>query len=158
MMNNTTFWLFLFVFGFILPGAAFADPTSTHIKEIKNCPSICLRISDKIKADTTEKLSMTQSTRIKAVLINNTKYDIKVPASGSDWLYYEVMSDIDNVKRRYERHVFYFRVVRAGSIFNFNVHSNDLEDIYAIRLRYHYASEDEFSDELIHYVSWLASP
>ncbi len=156
-MINKKVLFFILILTFMVCGTISAQTQVVRDKraEVRNCSSICINVHKEIAANESEKSAPVQAGKVRATLINNTRFDIKVPASGTDWLYYEIMSDLNTVKKRYDRHVFYFRTVKARSSINFDVYLTDLEDIYALRLRYHYASEDEYSDELIHYVSWL---
>jgi hypothetical protein len=118
------------------------------------CESICLSV-DLPKASTEEGSQWDKAVKIEARLVNSSHRTIKVRAAGDDWLFYDVMNSLDTLKKRYECHFCYFRSIKPKSEFKFLIYADDLDDIFAIRVRYYYADEPEESDRLIHYVSWM---
>ena len=119
------------------------------------CASICLYVNpNEIKQPKSGPLR-TDVVKITATLVNNSASVLKVKARGDDWLFYDVMSDLDTVKKSYECHVCYVRTVRPRSTVRFNIYGEDARDAFAIRLRYHYRWESEHGDTLFHYVYWL---
>lgn len=122
---------------------------------LDKCRSICVYLENQDQGRSVQRSSFGNDMKVNAVLVNNTRWGLKVQASGEDELFYDVMSDINSIKQHYECHVCYTKVIKPKSKARFVVYADDLKDMYAIRVRFNFAWEQANSDNLLHYVSWI---
>jgi hypothetical protein len=123
--------------------------------QVSRCRSICIYLETPQVGKSKPRFVSDEGGKVNAVLVNAMSWNIKVRAMGDDWLFYEAMSDIDTIKQRYSCHLCFVKTIRPKSSVRFKIFSEDLEGTYAIRLRFNYEWEQENSDELLHYVSWI---
>lgn len=157
MTSKIEFKLLVILLSFVLTTTATSqNKANSKFRSLSpHCESICVDLPpDELKKAKTNSMS-NRVVKVSATLINNTNRSIKVRASGVDWLFYEALSSIDTVKKRYECHVCYFRTVKPRTIVRFEVYADDLVDVFAIRVRFYYLGEKEEDDKLMHYVSWI---
>lgn len=96
-----------------------------------------------------------QKKPLNAVLVNNTNRNIRVQARGDDWLFYDVMSNADTVKDRYDCHMCYIKTIKPKTVTRFKINGEDItENVFGIRIRYFYPGEKVSAEDIFHYLLW----